>query len=54
MNKLFRERLKKPQKEAPSIKTNRQLLEKKVERGTDLAIREYRDVFIKLAEYDQN
>ena len=31
----------------------RQILIKKVERGTDFAIRQYRDVFEKLAEYDR-
>ncbi len=34
-------------------KTERQLLKEKVEKGTDLVIREYRDVFVKLADYDR-
>ena len=34
-------------------KKARKDLEKKVIKGTDLAIREYRDVFKKLAEYDR-
>lgn len=34
-------------------KKERKSLEKKVEQGTDFAIREYRDVFEKLAEYDR-
>ena len=34
-------------------KADRRALEEKVKKGTDLAIREYRDVFIKLADYDR-
>lgn len=41
------------QKEISPTKTDRHLLEKKVEKGTDMVIREYRDVFIKLADYDR-
>ncbi|MFA5746581.1 MAG: hypothetical protein WC926_00690 [Candidatus Paceibacterota bacterium] len=35
-------------------KKERKMLEKKVEQGTDMAIREYGEVFKKLAEYDRN
>jgi len=35
-------------------KKNRVILERKVLRGTDKAIREYGDVFKKLAEYDRS
>lgn len=40
-------------KEIPTAKTDRFLLEKKVEQGTDLAIKEYGEVFKMLAEYDK-
>ena len=44
-------RMGKKRKETPSIRMDRHLLEEKVKKGTDMAIREYRDVFIKLADY---
>lgn len=40
-------------KKIPSAKMDRLLLEKKVEQGTDFAIKEYGDVFKMLAEYDR-
>jgi hypothetical protein len=48
--------VRKSQKDTDKIhltKADRILLERKVERGTDLAIKEYSDVFKMLAEYDQ-
>jgi len=41
------------QKKILSTKMDRHLLEEKVKKGTDLVIREYKDVFIKLADYDR-
>lgn len=43
----------KKRKEIPSTKMDRRSLEEKVKKGTDMVIREYRDVFIKLADYDR-
>jgi|GEM_PF-1513450 len=40
-------------KEEAKINEERKLLEKKVLKGTDFAIREYGEVFKKLAEYDR-
>lgn len=37
-----------------SVEKERELLEKKVIKGTDFAVREYGEVFKKLAEYDHN
>lgn len=36
-----------------SLKIDRKALEKKVEKGTDRAIKDYRGAFEKLAEYDR-
>ena len=44
---------KKEQKQAPANTNSRQELIQKVEKGTDFAIREYKDVFRRLAEYDK-
>ena len=44
----------KEHKEQTAKTKERKILEKKVEQGTDFAIREYHDVFRKLAEYDKN
>ncbi len=36
-----------------NVEKDRELLEKKVIKGTDFAVREYGEVFKKLAEYDR-
>ena len=52
--KLFFSRKTKDSKEGKfSIEKERELLEKKVIKGTDFAVREYGEVFKKLAEYDR-
>jgi hypothetical protein len=51
LNKILKPRTKTPTK-APIL--TREMLVKKVDRGTDRAIKEYGQVFIKLAEYDRS
>ena len=51
LNKIFKSRAKTPAK-SPIL--TREMLVKKVDQGTDRAIKEYRQVFIKLAEYDRS
>ena len=51
--KFFISNSKASQKENLSVEKERELLEKKVIKGTDFAVREYGEVFKKLAEYDR-
>ena len=55
MKKLIQKLLgsKKSPKRIETQKEKKRALEIKVEQGTDKAIREYREVFRKLAEYDR-
>jgi len=54
MKKFFSKLNKdKEQKQIPVQTIERKELIEKVEKGTDFAIREYHDVFKKLAEYDK-
>jgi len=46
-------RAKNSDKEVFAAKKERELLEKKVLKGADFAVREYGEVFKKLAEYDK-
>lgn len=48
ISKIIKERAERKNKEK-----ERQILIKKVERGTDFAIQRYSEVFKKLAEYDK-
>ena len=51
--KKFLKSTKKENRKSLDSKKERELLEKKVLKGTDFALREYGEVFKKLAEYDQ-
>lgn len=54
IKKIFNSiKISKEQRQNSADKRARKDLEKKVMKGTDLAVREYRDVFKKLADYDR-
>ncbi len=50
---FFSRKIKTSKKDKFSVEKERELLEKKVIKGTDFAVREYGEVFKKLAEYDR-
>ncbi|MBI4280600.1 hypothetical protein HY628_00200 [Candidatus Uhrbacteria bacterium] len=52
MEKRSKKMLSKKQRRV-HVKMNHRTLAKKVEEGTQKAIKEYREVFVRLAEYDK-
>ena len=53
-NKALKSTVRSKETNKDSAEKERELLEEKVIKGTDFAVREYGEVFRKLAEYDQS